>query len=161
MRPNRGNRKRLSWLSQILNDRARQLEIRGVEAFREAVVDEGARIPGLIALATFGEHASQGHCRPQLPGERRLRACDSERFGQAAHGWFTIMLRHENLRLDTKQFGQVKFHSTIFRARNGSIDCKKRLLELPGLAQAFRQRADEAREEEIELLSAQSLQCAA
>ena len=48
---------RLKRLSQILKQRARQLEIRGVEAFREAVVDEGERIPGLIALAVFGEHA--------------------------------------------------------------------------------------------------------
>ena len=82
-----------------------QLEICGFESFRETVVDESQGMAGLIALAVFGEQAGQGHCRPQLPGERRLRACDSERFGQAVHGWFTIMLRRENLRLDPKQFG--------------------------------------------------------
>jgi hypothetical protein len=70
------------------------------------------------------------------------------------------MLRRENLRLNPKRFGQVKFHSTICRARNGSIDRKKRLLELPDLAQAFRRRADEARDQGIELLSAQGPQCA-
>src|ERR1700730_684742 len=68
------------------------------------------------------------------------------------------MLCRENLRFDPKQFGQVKFHSTICRARNGSIDREKRLLELPGLAQAFRQRADETRDLKIELLSMQALQ---
>src|ERR1700722_18040663 len=68
------------------------------------------------------------------------------------------MLCRENLRFDPKQFGQVKFHSTIFRARNGSIDRQNRLLELPGLAQAFRRRADEARDQEIVLLSVQGLQ---
>jgi hypothetical protein len=75
-------------------------------------------MPGLIALPVFGEHAGQGHRRPQLPGERRLRACDSERFGQAGHGRVTVMSCHENLRLDPKQFGQVNFQSTICRARN-------------------------------------------
>src|SRR6266404_9963887 len=77
---------RPKWLSQILEERARQLEIRGVEAFREAVVDEGERIPGLIALATSGEHAGPDHRRPQLPSQRRLRACNRDRFGQAVHG---------------------------------------------------------------------------
>ena len=43
-------------------------------------------MPGLIALPVFAEQAGQGHRRPQLPGERRLRAGDGERFGQAAHG---------------------------------------------------------------------------
>jgi hypothetical protein len=52
---------RLKRLTQILKQRARQLEIRGVEAFREAVVDEGERIPGLIALAVFSEQACLGH----------------------------------------------------------------------------------------------------
>src|SRR5271168_2111790 len=64
----------------------------------------------------------------------------------------------ENLRFNPEQFGQVKFQSTICRAGNGSIDREKSLLELPGLAQAFRQRADEARDQDIELLSAQGLQ---
>src|ERR1700722_7847840 len=68
------------------------------------------------------------------------------------------MLRRENLRFDPKQFGQVKFHSTIFRARNGSVDREQRLLESAGLAQAFRQRADKARDLEIVPLSVQGLQ---
>src|SRR5277367_6265655 len=59
------------------------------------------------------------------------------------------MLRRENLRFNPKQFGQVKFHSTIFRARNDSIDREQRLLELLGLAQAFRRRADEAYDKEM------------
>jgi hypothetical protein len=46
---------RLKWLSQILKERARQLEICGFESFREAVVDESQRMPGLIALPTFGK----------------------------------------------------------------------------------------------------------
>src|ERR1700747_3051093 len=96
---------RLKWLSQILKQRARELEICGFESFRETAVDESQSMAGLIALAVFGEQAGQGHCRPKLPGERRLRACDSERFGQAAHGWFAVMLRRENLRFDPTQFG--------------------------------------------------------
>ena len=64
----------------------------------------------------------------------------------------------ENLRFDPEQFGQVRFRSTIRRARNASIEREKRLLELPGLAEAFRRRADEARDQEIVLLSAQDLQ---
>src|ERR1700692_2932281 len=52
---------RLKWLSQILKQRARQLEICGFETFGEAVVHEGERMPGLIALAVFGEQACQGH----------------------------------------------------------------------------------------------------
>src|SRR5271155_1216473 len=68
------------------------------------------------------------------------------------------MLCYENLRFNPKQFGQVKFHATICRARNSSIDRKQRLLELPGLAQAFRRRADEARDQEIVLSSVQGLQ---
>jgi hypothetical protein len=48
------------------------------------------------------------------------------------------MLHCENLRLNPEQFRQVKFHSTICRARNGSIDREQRLLELLGLEQAFR-----------------------
>jgi hypothetical protein len=94
-------------------------------------------MPGLIALAVFGEQPGQGHRRPQFPGERRLRACDSDRFGQAVHGRFTVMLRRENLRLNPKQFGQVQFRPTICRARNGSIDREQRFLELPGLSQAL------------------------
>ena len=77
---------RLIWLSQIIKQRARQLEICGFESFREAVVHEGERMARPIALPVFGEHACQDHRRPQLPGERRLRACDSERFGQAVQG---------------------------------------------------------------------------
>src|SRR5277367_4331207 len=100
MRPNRGNRKRLSWLTQILKQLARQLEICGFESFRESVIDESQRMPGLIALPVFGKHARQGHRGPQLPGEGRLRACDSERFGQAVQGGFTVMLCRENLRFD-------------------------------------------------------------
>src|ERR1700677_3466348 len=69
-----------------------------------------------------------------------------------------VMLCRENLRFNPKEFGQVKFHSTGCRARNDSIDREKRLLKLPGLAQAFRQRADEARDQEIVLLSVQGLQ---
>src|SRR5580698_4563127 len=68
------------------------------------------------------------------------------------------MLRRENSRFNPKQFGKVKFRSTFLSARNGSIDRKKRLLELPGLAQAFRQCADKARDEEIVLLGVQGLQ---
>jgi hypothetical protein len=52
---------RLKRLSQILKQRARQLEICGFESFREAVVYESQRIPGLLALAVFGEQACQGH----------------------------------------------------------------------------------------------------
>ena len=70
---------------------------------------------------------------------------------------FMAMLRRENLRLDPKQFGQVKLHSAIRRARDGSIDRKERFLELPGLAQAFRQGTDEARDQDVVLLSAQFL----
>ena len=62
----------------------------------------------------------------------------------------------ENLRFNPEQFGQVKFHSTICRARDGTIDRDKRLLELPGLAQAFRQCAGESRDEEIVALSVQA-----
>jgi hypothetical protein len=77
---------RLKRLSQILKERARQLEICGFKSLREAVVYESQRIPGLLAPAAFGEQAGQHHCRPQLQGERRLLACDSERFDQAVHG---------------------------------------------------------------------------
>ena len=55
------NRQQLKGLSQILKQRARQLEICGFETFREAIVDDGQRIPGLLALAVFGEQACQGH----------------------------------------------------------------------------------------------------
>src|SRR5271154_3272788 len=72
-------------LTQILEQRARQPEICGFESFREAVVDESKRMPGLIALAVFGEQAGQGHRRPQFPSERRLLACDGECFSQAVH----------------------------------------------------------------------------
>jgi hypothetical protein len=48
---------RLKWLLQILKERARQLEIRGFESFREAVVHESQRIPGLITLPVFAEQA--------------------------------------------------------------------------------------------------------
>src|ERR1700730_18920512 len=92
----------LKWLSQILKQRARQLEIRGFKSFREAVVDESQRMAGLIALVIFAEHAGQGHRRPQLPGERRLRAGDSERFGQAVHGWVAVMSGHEDLRFNPR-----------------------------------------------------------
>jgi hypothetical protein len=44
-------------LSQIRNECARQLEICGFESFREAVVHEGQRMPGLIALPVFAEQA--------------------------------------------------------------------------------------------------------
>ena len=52
---------RLKCLSQILKQRARQLEIRGFESFGEAVVHQSQRMAGLIALAVFGEQAGQGH----------------------------------------------------------------------------------------------------
>src|ERR1700757_878838 len=68
------------------------------------------------------------------------------------------MLRCENLRFYPEQFRQVKFHPTTCRARNGSIDRQNRLLESAGLAQAFRQRADKARNLEIVPLSVQGLQ---
>ena len=115
-------------------------------------------MPGPITLPVFEEHAGQGHRRPQLPSERGLRARDSKRLAQAVHGCFSVMLCGEYLRFNAEQFGQVRFRSTIFRTRNGSIDRKKRLLELPGLTQAFRQRADEIRDEDIVLLSAQDPQ---
>jgi hypothetical protein len=73
-------------LCQILHKLARDPQVRGFKSFREAVVGESEGMAGLIALAAFGEQAGQGHCRSQLPGERRLRACNSERFGQAVHG---------------------------------------------------------------------------
>jgi hypothetical protein len=76
----------LKWLSEILKQRARELEICGFESFRETVVDESQCPPGLLALAVFGKQAGQGHRRPQLPGERGLRACDGERFAQAVYG---------------------------------------------------------------------------
>ena len=72
-------------LSQTQKERARQFEICGFESFREAVVHESQRLPGLIAMSAFAEQAGQDHGRPQLPGERRLCACDSERFAQAVH----------------------------------------------------------------------------
>ena len=51
------------------------------------------------------------------------------------------MLRRENLRFNPEQFGQIRFRSTIFCTRNGSIDRQKRPVESPSLAQAVRQRA--------------------
>src|ERR1700723_1554211 len=68
------------------------------------------------------------------------------------------MLRREDLRFDPKQFGQVNFQPTICRPRNGPVDREQRLLELPGLAQAFRQHTGEAWDQEVELLSVQGLQ---
>ena len=76
---------RQKWLAQILEERARQPEICGFESFREAVVHEAERLASLIALPAFREQVGQCHRRPQLPGERRLRACDREPFGQAVH----------------------------------------------------------------------------
>src|ERR1700722_14223310 len=90
----------LKWLSQILKQRARQLEIRGFKSFREGVVDESQRMAGLFALAVCAEQAGQGHRRPQLPGERRLRASDSERLGQAVHGLFAVVSGREDLRFN-------------------------------------------------------------
>ncbi len=52
---------RLKRLSQILKERARQLHICRFKSLREAVVYESQRIPGLLALAVFGEQACQGH----------------------------------------------------------------------------------------------------
>ena len=52
---------RLRWLSQILKKCVRQLEIRGFESFREAVVHESQRMPSVIALTAFAEQAGQGH----------------------------------------------------------------------------------------------------
>ena len=43
------------WLSQIIEECARQLEIRGVKSFRKSLVDESQRILGLIALPFFSE----------------------------------------------------------------------------------------------------------
>ena len=57
MRRNHEEPPTAKWLSQILKQRARQLEICGFESFRESVIDESQRIPGLIALAVFGEQA--------------------------------------------------------------------------------------------------------
>src|SRR5258708_27371113 len=54
---------------------------------------------------------TQGDRRPQLLGERRLRACDSERFGRAAHGlsdiaWTTLMDNRRNFQPgDVLSFG--------------------------------------------------------
>ena len=50
VRSYQGAVERLKWLSQILKQRLRQLEIYGVESFRETVVHESQRMPGLIAL---------------------------------------------------------------------------------------------------------------
>jgi len=48
---------RLKWLSQILKQRARQLEICGLETFSESVIRESQRMPGVIALPVFGKQA--------------------------------------------------------------------------------------------------------
>src|ERR1700722_8434499 len=123
----------LKRLSQIFKHRPRLFEVRGFESFREAVVHNSQRIPGLISPPAFAQQASLSHRRPQLPGERGLSARDSDRFGQAVHRCFTIMPRRENARFNPKQFGQVRFHTTVCCARDGSIDREKCLLELPGL----------------------------
>jgi hypothetical protein len=66
--------------------------------------------------------------------------------------------RRENLRFNSKKFRQVHSHPAICRTRDGSIDREKRLLQLPGLAQAFRQRSSEEQYNELVLLSVQALQ---
>jgi hypothetical protein len=52
-----GGVRRSSELSQIIEERTRQLEISGFKSFREAVVDENQHISGLMTLPVFGEHA--------------------------------------------------------------------------------------------------------
>ena len=79
-------------------------------------------ILGAVLPPAFAQQASLGYRRPQLPGERGLRARDSDRFGQAVHCCFTIMPRRENSRFNPKQFGQVHFNATIRRARDASVD---------------------------------------
>jgi hypothetical protein len=46
-------------LSQILEERARGLEIRGLESFREALVHGSEHIAGLITLSAFAEQAGR------------------------------------------------------------------------------------------------------
>ena len=46
-------------LSQILEERARGLEIRSFESFREALVHGSEHIAGLITLSAFAEQAGR------------------------------------------------------------------------------------------------------
>ena len=48
------------------------------------------------------------------------------------------------------QFGQIEFHPLFVARAMLHRPCKKSLLELPGFPQAFRQRADEVRDEELD-----------
>ena len=87
-----------------------------------------------------------------------MRACDGEPVGQAVHRCFPVTSCREDLRFNSEQFSQVHFHSAICRGHDSVIDREKRNLESPSLAQAFRRRADEARDQEIVPLSVEGLQ---
>ena len=50
-----------------------------------------------------------------------------------------------------QKFCQIEFSPGIIRKRNGAVDCKKSLFEIPGLVQANCQNSNEARYVEIVL----------
>ena len=76
---------------QLLEERARDLEIFGFKSLREAVIDESKIMASLIPLPGFGKKAGQVNCRSQLPSERRLRTCNLDCLIQAIYRRFAII----------------------------------------------------------------------
>ena len=83
-----------------------------------------------------------------------------KRFRQAFHCQRTVGSRHgrKNLCFNPQQLGQVECRSRTCRVRDNTIDSEEGLLELPGLAQAVRERAPENRGMHIVLFSVQDIQ---
>ncbi len=66
--------------------------------------------------------------------------------------------RHENLTLDPQQFRHIVGRSATGGPREGSVDSDQCFVELPGLLQAFRQRASENSRQDVVLFGVQRLE---
>jgi hypothetical protein len=101
-------------------------------------------MPGLIAPAVFAEHA----CQKSIVDLSSQASADCARAtATTSVRQFMADSRSCSARicdLIRSSSDKLNSHPAICCTRNGFIDREQRLLELPGLAQAFRQRADEA-----------------
>src|SRR5947199_10446884 len=91
---------RVLQLPELGEKRLRLLQILGVEAFGEPVVDRGQEVIGVLALALALPQTCQAHRGAQLPGLRLLAAGPVEGWEKTSFGAFNVTHERPHPALD-------------------------------------------------------------
>src|ERR1700676_4188241 len=117
--------------AQLIEQGFGVLEVGGVEALGEPVVDFGEHRARLVAMSLLGEQSREAHRCAQLPPSRLLRTrkldCGAE--ASLCFARRQIIAGQKQLALEAQHFRSVHLFSAALDMREGLVEERERLVE--------------------------------